>query len=358
MDACLYDPTDGFFVRGGAGRAGRDFVTSPEVGALFGALVARALDGFWERLEYVDPYLVVEAGAGRGQLARDVLRAQPACRAALRYVLVEQSAALRDEQGDGLAVEPPGEVLGPVLHGADPDEPPLVLPGLGPVVTQLPELPAGSLTGVVVANELLDNLPFGVVERTTTGWCEVRVATDGDAFVEVLVPARDALVADLPDGVAPGSRLPVQSGVAGWLVACAATLRRGYLVIVDYAAEPDELAARPSAGWLRTYAAHGPAGDPLAHPGEKDITADVDLAALRRAASRAGFIVERELSQRQWLEELGVATLVDEARRTWEERGGIGDLPALAARSRVSEASALLDESGLGAHRVAVLRRV
>jgi len=300
---------------------------------------------------------VIEAGAGRGQLARDVLRAQPACRAALRYVLVEQSAALRDEQCDRLAVEPPGEVLGPVLHGADPDEPPLVLPGLGPVVTQLPELPAGSLTGVVFANELLDNLPFGIVERTATGWSEVRVATDGDGFVEVLVPARESLVVDLPAAVAPGSRLPVPTGVAQWLARCAATLRRGYLVIVDYAAEPVDLAARPGAGWLRTYAAHGRAGDPLAQPGEKDITGDVDLAALRRAASRAGFLVERELSQRQWLEELGIATLVDEARRTWTERAAIGDLPALAARSRVSEASALLDESGLGAHRVVVLRR-
>ena len=54
---------------GGAGRAGRDFVTSPEVGQLFGALVARALDGWWRDAGAPDPFLVIEAGAGRGRLS-------------------------------------------------------------------------------------------------------------------------------------------------------------------------------------------------------------------------------------------------------------------------------------------------
>jgi SAM-dependent MidA family methyltransferase len=79
----------GFFTRArGAGRAGRDFVTSPEVGPLFGALVARALDGWWRDAGAPDPFLVIEAGAGRGRLARDVLAAAPQCANALRYVLV------------------------------------------------------------------------------------------------------------------------------------------------------------------------------------------------------------------------------------------------------------------------------
>src|SRR5215211_6380558 len=83
VDAALYDEEGGFFTRGGgAGRAGRDFVTSPEVGTLFGGLVARALDGWWRELGTPDPFVVVEAGAGRGRLAADVLRAGPACAAA------------------------------------------------------------------------------------------------------------------------------------------------------------------------------------------------------------------------------------------------------------------------------------
>src|SRR5438876_9099638 len=79
VDVALYGD-DGFFSRArGAGRAGRDFVTSPEVGPLFGALVARGLDRWWDQLDRPDPYLVVEAGAGRGRLARDVLAAAPVC---------------------------------------------------------------------------------------------------------------------------------------------------------------------------------------------------------------------------------------------------------------------------------------
>src|SRR4249919_1949095 len=77
VDLALYGD-DGFFTRArGAGRAGRDFVTSPEVGPLFGALVAGALDAWWRELEEPDPYLVIEAGAGRGRLAHDVLVAAP-----------------------------------------------------------------------------------------------------------------------------------------------------------------------------------------------------------------------------------------------------------------------------------------
>src|SRR5450755_1570062 len=92
MERALYDRTAGFFARGeGAGTAGRDFVTSPEVGTLFGALVARAVDGWWRDHHEPDPYLVIEAGAGRGRLAADVLAVAPACASALRYVLVERS---------------------------------------------------------------------------------------------------------------------------------------------------------------------------------------------------------------------------------------------------------------------------
>jgi len=84
----------GFFSSGhGAGRAGADFVTSPEVGQLFGALVAQYLDRVWDDLDRPDPFVVIEAGAGRGRLAADVLAASPRCAPALRYVLVERGRA-------------------------------------------------------------------------------------------------------------------------------------------------------------------------------------------------------------------------------------------------------------------------
>ena len=92
-------PTRGFYVGRWARRAG-GATSSParRSGPLFGAVVAAALDRWWAELGAPDPFVVVEAGAGRGALARTVLGRRPACLPALRYVLVEQSAALRARQ--------------------------------------------------------------------------------------------------------------------------------------------------------------------------------------------------------------------------------------------------------------------
>jgi SAM-dependent MidA family methyltransferase len=366
MEAALYDPEGGFFSRGGgAGRAGSDFVTSPEVGALYGALLARALDRWWDRLGRPDPFLVVEAGAGQGRLARDVLRAGPACSPALRYVLVERSAALRQAQAEHLPIEPAELVLGPAPP-PESDEEPVAVPGVGPVVTALSELPAGRLRGVVVANELLDNLPFRIVERAAGGtWLEVRVGEAPSAasspFAEVVLPADESLTSEV-DGmvsdrsIRAGARLPVPTGMDEWLRSCSTMLRRGAVILVDYVEPVEELARRGPEGWLRTYRAHARVGSPLEDPGDLDITGDVPLEALRRSALRVGFTLAEETTQNAWLRSLGAAELVEEARAAWHGRSTT-DLPALAARSRVTEADALLDPAGLGAHRVVVLTK-
>ncbi len=346
----------GFFTRArGAGRAGRDFVTSPEVGPLFGALVARALDGWWVDAGSPDPFLVIEAGAGRGRLAADVLAAAPACAGALRYVLVERSPALRAGQRDLVTVEPFEDALGPTVR--DDEDAPMPVTGMGPIATALDDLPAVPLDGVVVANELLDNLPFRVVERRDDVWCEVRVGLDGDELVETVVPATselaaeaDVVVTDPPDG----TRVPVPTALVEWLRACAAALRRGRLVVVDYTATSAALVERGSGGWLRTYRDHGRGAPALAAPGDQDITADVPSEFLVHAAARAGLHLERDLSQAEWLTELGVESVVADARRDWDARAHVGDLEAVRHRSRVSEGAALVDPAGLGAHRVLV----
>lgn len=360
MEAALYDPDGGFFTTAGqgAGRAEGDFITSPEVGSLFGALVARSLDQWWEELGHPDPYVVVDAGAGRGRLARDVLRAETECSPALRYVLVERSPALRRLQHEGLPLEPPEDVLGPAVKLGDDDDDPEPVPGTGPIVTQTEELPALGFTGVIVANELLDNLPFRIAERHAAGWSEVRVGIADEGFGEVLVPADDQLAGDadelLPDA-AEGVRLPVQSGVAAWLDECARSLEHGYVAVLDYADEAAGLVARGQDSWLRTYRGHRRGLSPLDGPGSQDITADVVLDTLRSAARHEGFEVVAELTQAEWLDRLGVDDLVAEGRAVWEERAAIGDLEALKGRSRINEAEVLLHPAGLGAHKVVIL---
>jgi SAM-dependent MidA family methyltransferase len=361
----LYEPDVGFFASGhGAGRAGRDFVTSPEVGSLFGACVARALDRSWRELGAPDPFVVVEAGAGNGRLARDVLRAHPECERALHYVLVEVSAALRDEQRERLELEPPDEALGPFAKAAPDDDAPIPVSGSGPVMVSLEQLPALELTGVVLANELLDNLPFGIAHASGAGWMEVRIATAAaGVFEEVLVPAEptdaDALDAIVEGLTVPlGARLPIPRGVDAWLSACARMLRHGTLIAVDYVDDALGLLERGAAdGWLRTYRAHARGGAALDTPGTQDITADVVREQLVHAARRSGFTIAADDAQADWLRGLGIEALADEGRRQWETRAHIGDLEALAGRSRVTEASALTDPAGLGAHRVVTLSR-
>jgi len=363
VDAALYDEDDGFYARGGgAGRAGRDFVTSPEVGALFGALMARYLDRAWTELARPDPFVVVDAGAGRGRLATDVLRAEPECSRALRYVLVERSAGLRVAQRDMLTLEPADRAFGPAVRD-DPDEAPRPVEDVGPIATSLPEFPALELAaGVVIANELLDNLPFRLVERARAGWTEVRVGLTPDGFAEVAVPASPEVVATADDVAAgatipEGARLPVPTATVDWLDECAHVLRRGFLVVVDYADDAAFLAARRQDEWLRTYRGHQRGESPLAAPGAQDITSTVPAEHLVAHAARAGFRLVEHTTQAEWLAALGIDELVDDARGLWRERAAVGDLEALAARSRVTEAAALTDRSGLGAHHVFVFTK-
>ena len=350
VDAALYGE-DGFFSTGrGAGRRA-DFLTSPEVGPLFGAVVARAIDAEWQRLRRPDPFVVVEGGAGRGALARSVLDAGPSCLAALRYVCVEHSPVLRERAAERLPVEPPANVFGPA-GGGDPDAASPFVPGEGPIVTVLSDLPALTVTGVVVANELLDNLPFRLLERRDGGWSEVLVGVGHDGEpVEVLAsaPSDAAAVAEqLVPAAAAGSRIPLQASAAAWLRRALALLDRGRVVVVDFTSTTPALASRPWREWVRTYRGHGPGGSPLEAPGSQDITCEV---AVDQLAARLGPPAS-DLSQADWLRRHGVDELVAAARADWHERAHVGDLAALAARSRVGEGEALCDPTGLGAFRV------
>ncbi len=358
VEAALYDPRDGFFpTGGGAGRAGGDFITSPEVGTLFGALVARALDGWWEELDRPDPFVVVEAGAGRGRLARDVLRAAPACASALRYVLVDRSGAAREAQAELLTIESTAAVLGSFVDD-EWGEPTRPEPGGGPRCTSLPDLPSGPFAGVVFANELLDNLPFDVVERTDQGWSEVRVGLSDERLVETAIAASAELAAAADVlagrmGVPIGVRLPVPFAAGEWLARVARMLDEGVVAVIDYAASTAELVERGRA-WMRAYRGHERGHDPLIDPGTRDITIDLPLEWIVHAAEQAGMVVVTETAQAAWLRALGIDELVAEGETVWRERAHVGDLEALAGRSRVSEAAALTDPAGLGAHRVLV----
>lgn len=305
----LYDASHGFYTTGGfAGRRG-DFLTSPEVGPLFGHLVAEAIDREWDRLGQPSVFTVVDAGAGPGTLARSVHAAEPRCRDALDYVAVEISADQRAKHPEW--------------------------------VTSMAEIPTG-ICGVVIANELLDNLPFVPVERYGG---HLR-----PAFVEVSSDVLSCTFADRGrqvDDLAFSSTVDAgiwQPEVTQWVGhVLGSVIERGRLIVVDYCR------TNSSEVEIRTYAEHGRAGDPLVALGSKDVTVDVDLEQLQRTIRTA----DAQSSQNEWLTELGIDRLVDEGRSVWEVSATVGDLEALRARSRIRESEALLDPGGLGGFTVA-----
>jgi SAM-dependent MidA family methyltransferase len=342
VERALYDPEAGFYERGGrAGRRG-DFVTSPEVGPLFGAVLGRALDGWWDEAGRPDPFVVHEHGAGPGTLARGVVQAAPSCASALRWVLVERSAAQRELHPDHLPHV--GEV------GAGPG---WSAPGAGPLVASAGARPDGD-AHVVLANELLDNLPFDLALRGATGWDEVRLAEGADGrWTEVLVPLdpeRAALLDRLAPSAAPGARVPLQTAAGEWVAAGLAQLAPGgRLVVLDYAATTAELAARPWEQWVRTYRGHERGGPPWAAPGQQDVTVEVAVDQLGVASRPPEVVRTQAAALRAW----GIEALVEEGRERWRTRTGPADLAALRARSRVGEAEALLAPDGLGGFTVA-----
>jgi len=301
----------GFYTRGG-GRAGRrgDFLTSPEVGPLFGAVIARALDAWWEELGRPDPYIVVDAGAGPGTLARAVMAAQPRCAHALSYRAVELSAAQR-------AAHPP-------------------------TVTSLAAMPEQRFTGVIIANELLDNLPFRLFVFDG-GWREAYVAHDGLRFVERLV-APPEVPASLPGVAAHGSRVAVHDAAREWVNDAVSLLNRGRLVVIDYCSNTTSMTTRPWREWLRTYVGHERGVHYLASVGEQDITVEVAVDQLPRPTTVS--------TQAAFLHTHGIEDLVAEGQAAWQRAASHPDLAALNMRSRIREAEALLDTSGLGSFSV------
>lgn len=335
MESALYGEPGGFYSCGrGAGRRGGDFLTSVEVGPLFGRLVAGLADRCWEQLGRPDDFTLVDAGAGSGTLARSVLAARPACAGVLHYLLVERSAALRRVHRE--LIDSPPEPCATVESRAD--------------------LPDGPLDGLIIANELLDNLPCRLLERTVDGWAEVYVAEESPGtFVEELRPleAGEQVVADSLAPEAPvGGRIPLAAAAVEWVGRALGLLRGGSLVVIDYTDTSASLAARPAWEWVRTYRSGVRGHEPLVDVGSADITVEVPLDQILAAHPGA-----EVCDQAAFLRSLGIEETVAEGRAVWHERAAIGDLAALEARSRIHEAEALCDASGLGAFTVAVWRR-
>jgi SAM-dependent MidA family methyltransferase len=333
MAACLYDPTDGFFASGPlrSTKSG-DFLTSPEVSPWFGRTIGRHVEAIRRELRNPNDFVVAEVGAGSGSLLQPLLREMgsplPTVWAA------EASPAARRR-------------LGEVLDDHR-------------VVGDLSQLPS-RITGVILANELLDNLPTALAVRTVDGWEERRVDVgDDETFQLVSAAPRPSVAAwaeRYGEGAPVGGMVEVQLAAGSWVSEALGRLEAGALIVIDYGGTAEELVPRRTQGTLRTYRAHHLGPDPLEAPGETDITADVNFSALLETVAEAGWRAD-VVRQDDYLAQWGLRDVVSGLRRKELELARSNDaLARLAVRSERTDADTLMHPRGLGDFRVLIAKR-
>jgi SAM-dependent MidA family methyltransferase len=211
--------------------------------------------------------------------------------------------------------------------------------------------PDRTIQGVVLANELLDNLPFKLFVYDGE-WMEAFVGLGEDGkFFEVLRVV-DVIPEVLPKSAPLGSRAPVQVAASRFLLNVSQKLSRGRVLVFDYCSEStSKIAITPWREWLRTYKNHERGVHYLLEPGTQDITTQVMIDQLMKAVP-----VSSVIQQSEWLHEWGIDELVSEGNEYWEKHKSAPDLATMKMRSRANEAQALTSQDGLGAFWAIVLK--
>jgi len=329
MDLALYHPQLGYYIRTARLGAAGDYYTSPELHPAFAWLIAGQAVAVWEQLGRPRPFQFVEVGGGSGLFARDFLRSAasaPAFAAALDYRIDEPSAGLQALQRERLEQAGFAERVNWSSGRAGDWYP-------------------DSVHGLILANELLDALPVHLVTRLEGELLELYVVErNGQLRLEpgsVSTPALPryfkALGLDPPEG----GQAEVNLNATRWVQRAARSLRAGILLLIDYGYPAAELySASRRAGTLLCYREHRVTSDPLAHPGERDITSHVDLTSVRRSAVGGGLSPIGCWTQSQALSRAGLDRWAS-ALAQLPLRG-----PELDANRRALEA--LIDPDGLG----------
>jgi SAM-dependent MidA family methyltransferase len=319
MELCLYEPELGYYARhaGQFGKAG-DFYTSSDVHAVFGRLLARQFDEMWRELGSPGQIEIVELGPGRGLFAQDVLdwseKKFPAFFTALRYVLVEGSAALRSRLQQTLSRHVASGTCSVVDELATAFGKTELARRQGTVA---PAETGGAASGqedatVVFANEFFDALPVEVVSAQGS----LRIDVHDHRMVETWVPSSAAELEFLDRyGVHPesGERVEVALAAYDYMSRIASAVGRGFLVAIDYGYVRGELLEGRHRGTVMTYRQHSASANPYEAPGEQDITAHVNFTALAAAAEQAGMPTHKLLTQSQFLMGIGEANQFGDA---------------------------------------------
>lgn len=333
METVLYHPQLGYYAaRAPMGRDG-DYLTSPEVHPIFGALVGKQIAQLWELLGRPGRFDLVEQGAGTGALARDLLRwaarRAPDFASALHHRIVEISSSLRGRQEETLSTG-------------------------GARVEWLDRLP-DEIEGCLLSNELLDSFPVHRVVCEDGELHEIYVSWRDGRFEEVhRAPSTARIAAYFADlGLLPGDGCSAEVNLRAidWMADAARALRRGFVLTLDYGYDaPDLYAPWRRDGTLFCFYRHNASADPYARIGKEDLTTHVDFTSLVRAGDRHGLEVAGCTTQARFLAALGIGAGVDAVAKESPEA-----LEEYYARRRAVQE--LIDSAGLGRIRVLAQRK-
>jgi SAM-dependent MidA family methyltransferase len=299
MEMCLYDPALGYYSRNAEqfGKAG-DFYTSSDVHAVFGRLLARQFDEMWRALGSPERMEILEIGPGRGLFAQDVLdwsrKKFPAFFDAVHYSLAESSPALR---GRLQATLEQHFAAGKASLCSDGEA---VLPSEAALERPLTaEVPI-----IVFGNEFFDALPVEVLSSQG----ELRISEKDGRLLESWQPASAEALEFLDRyGVHPeaGERIEASLIAQRYMSQIAATIKRGFIIAIDYGYTRQEQLAGRHRGTIAAYRQHSMSANPYEAPGEQDITAHVNFTVLAAAAEEQGMQVQPLLTQSQFLLGIG-----------------------------------------------------
>jgi SAM-dependent MidA family methyltransferase len=293
MELALYAPGLGYYSAGSTKLgAGGDFVTAPELSALFGRCLARQVAQLMES----GIRDVIEVGAGSGALAHDLLQTLADLnRLPERYLILEVSADLRERQRHRIAQAVP-ELIERVLW-----------------LDTLPE----KMNAIVIGNEVLDAIPTHIVRARGNGLFEeagVGMHAQTETFEWIYRPAREPLLAaakglDLPADYETEINLAAPAFVKSW----AERIERGALLFFDYGFPAAEYYhPQRFRGTLMCHYRHHAHDHPLVLVGLQDITAHVDFTAIADAAVDAGHSVLGYTTQAQFLINCGITDILAE----------------------------------------------
>ena len=287
MEACLYHPEYGYYSKSEQ-RPRRDYVTSVDVSPLFGRLLARQFHEMWSALGKPDRFWLVEAGAGTGVLAKNILDFAaewfPEFYSVLTYAAVERSEARRSAHARLLESH---FAQGRFESSAD--------------------LPNEIAAGCLFSNELLDAFPVHRVLQQGGELREIYVAFDEECGLhEKLGPLSSPRIAECfaEQGIALREEQQAEANLKAcdWIEEAGKRLERGFVLTIDYGHPAAELYdERHMRGTLLAYQQHRANEDYFQTPGEQDLTALVNFTALDQWGKRSGLIRTGFTSQTNFL---------------------------------------------------------